>query len=90
MKPQINDDYGVPVYTFEKNKREQIRISINEFKGTEYIDIRTFYQENGQFKPSGKGVTLKKELYPELLKGVLELADVLGIDLPSLEEDLQK
>ena len=83
--PGGNDDFGIPIHSFEKNKKEQIRISLNEFKGHQYIDIRTFYLDGADFKPSSKGVTLKKELYPELLKGVLDLAQVLGIDPEALE-----
>jgi hypothetical protein len=71
-----DDQYGIPVHSFAKNKREQIR-----------IDIRTFYEADGKFKPSAKGVTLNKDLYPELLKGVMELASVLGIDLDALADD---
>jgi hypothetical protein len=82
-----DDQYGIPVHTFAKNKREQIRIALNEYQGHEYIDIRTFYSTDGQFKPSSKGITLKKELYPELLKGVIDLAEVLGIDLDTLDKE---
>jgi hypothetical protein len=82
-----DDQYGIPVHSFAKNKREQIRIALNEYQGHQYIDIRTFYEADGKFKPSAKGVTLNKDLYPELLKGVMELASVLGIDLDALADD---
>lgn len=78
-----DDDFGIPVHIFAKNKQEQIRISINEFKGHHYIDIRTFYLKDGKYLPTQKGVTIKKDLYPELAKGVAELAEVLGIVGPS-------
>lgn len=87
MGSQEDDDrYGIPVHTFDKNKKERIRIALNEYKGHQYIDIRTFYLSDGEYKPSQKGVTLKTELYPELLKGVMELADVLGIDADSIAD----
>jgi hypothetical protein len=82
-----DDQYGIPVHSFAKNKREQIRIALNEYQGHQYIDIRTFFLADGEFKPSGKGVTLKKELFPELVKGVMDLAEVLGIDLDALADD---
>jgi hypothetical protein len=28
-----SDEFGVPVHSFRKNDREEIRISINEYKG---------------------------------------------------------
>lgn len=82
--PEEDDRYGIPVHTFDKNKKERIRIALNEYKGHQYIDIRTFYLQDGEYKPSAKGVTLKTELYPELLKGVMDLASVLGIDANTL------
>lgn len=84
--PEEDDRYGIPVHTFDKNKTERIRIALNEYKGHQYIDIRTFYLSDGEYKPSAKGVTLKTELYPELLKGVMELAATLGIDADSIVE----
>jgi Transcriptional Coactivator p15 (PC4) len=83
---QGNDDYGIPIHTFAKSKREQIRISINEYQGHEYIDIRVFYLADGEYKPSTKGVTLKKDLYPELLKGVVELGASMGVDPESIRD----
>lgn len=81
-----DDDYGIPVHVFAKNKQEQIRISLNEYKGHQYIDIRTFYLKDGKYLPGPKGVTLKKELYAELAKGVAELAPLLGIDPDAIDE----
>lgn len=77
-----NDQYGVPVHVFQKSKTEQVRISINEYRGHEYIDIRIFYlSDDDKFLPTKKGVTVKKDLYPELLAGVVQLGETLGFDL---------
>ena len=73
------DEFGVPVYIIEKNATQQIRINLNEYKDHQYIDIRTFYCFDGEFKPSKKGVTLPPELYPELLQGIVILGEVLGM-----------
>lgn len=80
-----SDEFGVPVHAFLKSQREQIRISLNEYKGHEYIDIRSFYESDGVFRPSKKGVTLRVELLPELLHGIAHLSQIIGItedDLP--------
>jgi hypothetical protein len=79
-------DFGVPAHTIHKNRREQVRIGLNEYKGTEYIDIRLFFQAEEGWRPTGKGITLKPALYGELLKGVLELGGQLGmVDQETLE-----
>jgi hypothetical protein len=72
---------------FDKNSREQIRISINEYKGTEYIDIRTFFAAGDKFLPSRKGVTLRKDLYPELLNGIVLLGEALGFEVDEADDD---
>ena len=79
-----SDKFGVPVYMFSKSQREQIRISLNEYLGFDYIDIRTFYLVEDGFRPSKKGITIKKDLYPELFRGITDLGDMLGYDAESL------
>lgn len=81
------EDYGVPVHVFEKNGWQQIHISINEYKGHEYIDIRMFYKKGEKYKPSKKGVTLRKDQYQELLNGIIMLGEALGFDVDESEED---
>lgn len=54
----------------EKNKREQIRIEVNEFRGQDLVDIRVYYQDQDSYewKPSKKGIAFKVELLPEVIK----------------------
>lgn len=78
------DEFGIPVHMFDKNSREQIRISLNEYMGFEYIDIRVFYKSDEGYRPTKKGVTLSKDLYAELFLGVLQLGEALGIDEQAL------
>ena|GEM_PF-4883501 len=73
------DEFGVPVHVFFKSDREQIRISLNEYKGYEYIDIRIFYRSYEGFRPSPKGITLRKELLPELVRGIAQLSQIVGL-----------
>lgn len=81
------DDFGVPVHVIEKKENEQLRISINEYKGHQYIDIRSFFNTGGEFLPSRKGVTLKVDDYPELLQGVILLGQTLGFDVDDLGDE---
>ncbi|MBI4200597.1 MAG: transcriptional coactivator p15/PC4 family protein [Chloroflexi bacterium] len=83
------DEFGVPVHVFSKNNREQIRISLNEYRGFSYIDVRLFYQSGQGFRPSKKGVTFRKELFPEFFQGIVQLGDALGFDAETLSAVLQ-
>ena len=53
-----SDEFGIPVHAFARTAREEIRISLNEYRGFEYIDIRVFYRGEDGFRPSKKGVTI--------------------------------
>lgn len=83
------EEYGILVDSFEKNAREQIRVSINEFKGNKYIDIRVFFKDaNGmQYLPSKKGVTLSEKKYPELLEVIVRLGEALGFTVSEEQVD---
>ena len=62
---------------------EQVRLTVNEFRGTEYLHLRKYYLE-GDFKPSKDGVALRldfensKSLFEGLVE-ILSLAEAKGI-----------
>ncbi len=60
----------------EKNSRERIEVRAAEYEGHQYIDIRTYWRakDDGEWKPSKKGVTLRPELVGELI-AVLKKAE---------------
>ena len=65
---------------FEKNSFEEVRISLTEFKGKELIDIRVYYQPEGEeeMRPTKKGITISPEKFPDLQKGLVTLEKVLS------------
>lgn len=85
MPTSSDSDYGVPAHIISKNKRDQIRIGLNEYQGKQYLDLRQFYKaDDSDWKPSPKGVTIPVDLYPELLRGVLLLGEMIGADVKTL------
>lgn len=56
------------VYTFPKNKYQDIRVSVREYKGKDLIDIRTWTMTQGSNDkiPTAKGIALKLSLIKEL------------------------
>jgi hypothetical protein len=71
-------EFGVPAYVIHKNRRQEVRIGLNEYKGVEYIDIRIFYRAEDGYRPTARGVTIPTRLYAELLQGVIDLGTLLG------------
>jgi len=67
------------IASFAKNSFEEVRISLTEFKGKELIDLRIYYQPDGEeeMRPTKKGITISSEKFPELKKGLLALEKVL-------------
>ena len=55
---------------------EQVRLTINEFKGIEYIHLRKYYLDfDGEFKPTKQGVAmpLTFENSRRLFEGLVEI-----------------
>jgi fumarate hydratase class II len=67
------------VKVFQKNKFQEIRVGIREFKGNDLIDIRTWTMTQGSndMVPTAKGVTINVHLLPELKKALDEAEKVL-------------
>ena len=60
------------VYTFQKNKFQEIRVGVREFKGNDLIDIRTWTMTQGteEMVPTAKGVSINIQLLEELKKAL--------------------
>lgn len=58
-----------------------VRVSLTEFKGRQYVEIRTYYMaDDGEWKPTRKGITLA----PDLMK---QVSEALESALGELDED---
>ncbi len=47
--------------------REPVFVTVSEFRGTKFLNIRKHFEDNGEWKPTKKGITLRKEQYEDLL-----------------------
>ncbi len=57
----------------EKNATNKIRVSITEFKGNNYIDLRVYYEDDaGEYKPTKKGVTFRPDQISQVMDGLLQ------------------
>jgi hypothetical protein len=56
----------------EKGK-DKIIISVKEFKGRQYVDVRTFFaNDEGEWIPTKKGVTLSPETVDDAIRYLQE------------------
>ena len=67
------------VATFQKNKFQEIRVGIREFKGNDLVDIRTWTMTQGSddMVPTAKGVSINVQLFGELKKALAQVEGVL-------------
>ena len=67
------------VSVFKKNKFQEVRVGIREFKGNDLIDIRTWTMTQGSedMVPTAKGVSINVNLLPDLQKALDEVEKVL-------------
>jgi hypothetical protein len=66
------------IHNFNKNVLEEVRVSLEEYKGNRYIDLRVYFKADDEFKPSKKGLTLSPDLLPELEQAVQKLKEAIG------------
>jgi hypothetical protein len=68
---------------FEKNATEVVRVSLTEYRGHKLVDVRVYYSDDeGQYRPTKKGVSLSVDVYPDFKRALVELEKIL------LERDL--
>ena len=67
------------IKTFQKNKFQEIRVGIREYKGNDLIDIRTWTMTQGsnEMVPTAKGVSFNINLLTELKKSIEEVEKAL-------------
>ncbi|MDP8265687.1 MAG: transcriptional coactivator p15/PC4 family protein [Candidatus Aceula meridiana] len=71
------------VKTFKKNKFQEIRVGIREYKGNDLIDIRTWTMTQGtdEMVPTSKGVSMNIHLIAELKNAIGDAEKILKENL---------
>jgi hypothetical protein len=61
----------------EKSATEVVRVSAEEFKGRKYLDIRVYFEDEGEWKPTKKGVTIQPDKVDAFIELVTRAKDSL-------------
>ena len=64
VKKAKKESDGSTQFELSKNRR----VTVRSFKGKVYVDIREFYQKDGDWLPGKKGIALSPEQWNELLE----------------------
>ena len=60
------------IYTIHKGPKEEVRLTLRQYKERSYLDIRLWFQppDGGEYHPTKKGITLGVEFVPELKRSL--------------------
>ena len=73
MAEEVQATDEVLVRAIDKGLGSRIHIRLSRFKDRDYLDIRNFYEtEDGEWKPTRKGIAVPVDLYDELIEGLTE------------------
>ena len=63
----------------QKNQKEKIIVSTNEYKGHKYIDLRVHYEDEStkEYKPSKKGIAVNPKILSQVVELMIEAAENL-------------
>ena len=57
------------ITTMEKNSQEEIRFSLQEYRGTDLIDIRVYFDaDSGKRRPTKKGISIPVDRFDEFME----------------------
>lgn len=58
----------------QKSETEVTRISASPYKGVWYVHLRNFFKdrETGEYRPKKQHFSVRKDLLPDLVKGILK------------------
>jgi len=54
----------------QKNSMEEIRIALQEYEGENLIDMRVWVEVDGEWIRTRKGLCIRLDLVPELIKAL--------------------
>jgi hypothetical protein len=63
----------------QKNQKEKIIVSTNEYQGHKYVDLRVHFEDetSGEYRPSKKGVALSLKVIPDVVEMIVKAAEKL-------------
>ncbi|XP_062554404.1 RNA polymerase II transcriptional coactivator [Armigeres subalbatus] len=65
------NDKGEEEWTLDRNRK----ITVSEFKGKIYVNVREYYEKDGKTLPSKKGISLSVPQWKKLLECADEVND---------------
>lgn len=60
----------IEIGEIQKNSTNKIRVSVREYKGRQFVDVRTFFQNevSNEYGPTKKGIAISPDKITELIR----------------------
>lgn len=72
---------GEVVAKFEKNSKDEVWLTVDDFNGKKIINIRVYYKSpTGEWLPGKQGLAVSVERYRDLAEAVLKVGEKLAAD----------
>jgi len=75
------------IHEFMKNGEEKIIVSFNSYKGKRLINLRVYYESEDGWRPTAKGLTVRRELIPDLKEAIDKAAAEFEKEQPGEEPE---
>jgi hypothetical protein len=71
----MSADTSRHVATIPKNKGEEVRVTVDDFKGHRLVNVRVWYRaEDGKMWPGKQGLAVRLDLAADLARAIAEAA----------------
>jgi len=69
----------VTVFLEQPRGRDTLRVTMSDFKGTTYVDVRVWFTDrDGELRPGPKGVSLRPDAIPAVIEALRAAQSALG------------
>jgi hypothetical protein len=55
--------------------REPVKITLSAYKNAKYLDIRKYYEKNGEWLPTTKGITINSDVFDSFVETIVKHKD---------------
>ena len=84
LDPAAGGELEMPIATLRRSEREELRVSVLEWKGQRLVSVRLWRNTRGRWFPDPRrGLTVRVAELPDFLDALAAAADSITADLAS-------